>query len=250
MRIIKKIKQRGFFNLVFEILNRIVPESILRCAVMDILELDVDSAIATQPSEEILVENIGADEAKRKLLQQATWNNVPPSELQKHYGYLACLSGPAADKPDHLMCSDFVGGLWVATGEFPETTLGFRLMFQPRQAWIYAAYVDQAIRGKRIYQRTLAVTCKDLDQQGWNEILVAVAPWNKASRYVHEKHSKQKHGRIVAIRFLKFAAVFRMGNIEKSSTFTSDYIERPIKVSIQPDLKACDLSSRFGAGYE
>ena len=226
MGFFQKIKQRGFFNLLARVCQIIVPESFLRFSVWEIFELDVNSATATQMSENVLIENVSNDQAKRKLLQQLTWNSVELAELEKHHGYLTRLSEQSASESG-------VGGLWVATGQYPETALGFRMIFQPRQAWIYAAYVNQAIRGKSIYQRTLAFACEDLDRQGWEEILVAVAPWNKASMYVHKKHSKQKVGRVVAVRFLKFAAIFHFGNIMKSKTFTSDYIERPIQITTQ-----------------
>ena len=226
MGLFKKIKQRGFFNLLARVCQIIVPESLLRFSVWEIFELDVNSATATQMSENVLIENVGNDQAKRKLLQQVTWNSVDPAELEKHYGYSTCLS----EQPASESC---VGGLWVATDRYPETALGFRMIFQPNQAWIYAAYVNPEIRGENVYQRTLAFACEDLERQGWEEILVAVAPWNKASMYVHEKHSKQKMGRVVAVRFLKFAAIFHFGNISKSKTFTTDYIERPIQITTQ-----------------
>lgn len=234
MRVIQKIKQQGALNLLAMTLARIIPKSFLRMAVMDVFELDVESATGTPMSEELLIESVENDPAKRGFLQDATWNEAGASELEKHYGYLARLKEPVQWEPTaELQGMQFAGGLWCATGEFPEKALGFRLMFEPQQAWIYAAYVNKAIRGQNVYQRTLACACDDLDRRGWKELLVAVAPWNKASMYVHQKHSKRKLGRIIAIRFLKFAAVFRLGKIQKSNTFTTDYVERPIKIAVQ-----------------
>ena len=192
---------------------------------MDVYELDLASTTSTSTSKDLSIENVENDKAKRTLLQQATYNNVDASELDNHYGFLARLRQPAdTDSSEDLQDTQFAGGLWVATGEFPEKSLGFRLLFQPLQAWVYAAYVNKAVRGQNVYQSTLASACKELDQKGWQEILVAVAPWNKASVHVHKKHSKRKLGRIIAIRFFKFAAVFRTGKIQKSKTFTTNYL--------------------------
>jgi len=225
LTLLQKIRRRGLVNLLEIQFNRIVPVWLFRFSMGDVFELDVDSLrqIADQSANDGLVYQVVMDCDDRQRLRERTWNSVPIETTQNDYGFAV---GPA-DSP-----TEFQGGVWGGVESFIESNLGFRLLFDADQAWIYCAYIDPSVRGKGAYQRLLAFAVKHLDQQGYHRIYVVVQPWNKASIHVHRKFSQRRVGRITVVRILRWASVFGSGYLTKDRTWTTEPENNPVLFKI------------------
>ena len=124
-----------------------------------------------------------------------------------------------------------VGAFWVATEYFDEHELGVRIVLNQDQAWLFAAMVDKEKRGLGIYSKILQFVTSELGEQGIEDLLVAVNPYNKPSDHIHKKHSDRTAGLVTAIRFLKVAWCFTSGSLKARSRFTSNSLDKPIEFS-------------------
>jgi len=225
MSLIQKIRQRGVINLIEVLFNRIVPVWLFRFSVGDVFELDVDRLrrLAEPSTQDDLCFQIVHEPEDREQLRQKTWNSVPIETTRNDIGFAVS----PADRPQ-----EFLGGVWGGVESFIEANLGFRLVFDADQAWIYCAYIDQSVRGKGTYQRLLAFAVGHLDSLGYHRIYVVVQPWNHASIHVHQKYSRRRVGRIMVVRIFRWTAVFRSGSLAKDRTWTTRPDTNPVLFNI------------------
>jgi hypothetical protein len=223
---LRKIRDRGVI-LSFEILfNRFVPESIFRFSIGDVLELDLaqmTQSWATLESADFTASCV-ANAQERMELRKFTWNSVPLETTQNDYGY--SISKAGANQP-------VLGGVWAGTESFIEAGLGFRIMLENNQAWLYCAYVDGSTRGLGLYKRLLSFVGSDLNKRGFERLLVVIQPWNKASMHAHQRFSRKNLGRIGVLRIFRISFVFCTGNILKNRTITTQQISEPVLLNVR-----------------
>lgn len=214
MSLVQKIRRRGVVNLAEIQFNRWIPVWLFRFAVGDVFELDVDQLrqLAEQSTTDDQIFQVLTDAEDRHRLREKTWNSVPIESTHNDYGF----SVSPGERPEA-----FQGGVWGGVESFIESNLGFRLLFDADQAWIYCAYIDDSVRGKGTYQRLLAFAVGHLYQHGHHRIYVVVQPWNKASIHIHRKFSRRRVGRITVVRILRWVSVFRTGTLKKDRTWTT-----------------------------
>jgi GNAT superfamily N-acetyltransferase len=229
MRVLQKIKNRGVLHTIEAFFNRLVPSWVFRFSVGDVLELNLDQLcdVYQQTKCGELQTQCVTDSAGRALLRKITWNSVPLSSSSNDYGYAVLRTG----RDEKIL-----GGVWGGIDSFLEADLGFQIRLTDDQAWIYCAYVEKEARGSGAYRRVLSFAAHDLRERGYQRLLVVIQPWNKASMYIHKKFAKQTVGRIIAVRLLFLASVFRTGSLAKSKTFTTKLESDPVKISIPPAL--------------
>jgi hypothetical protein len=221
LSLFRKIRDRGLL-LSFEILfNRLVPEWLFRFSVGDVLELDLPQMRDGSSEQEAIGYSLASVEEaqQRNELRRFTWNSVPLETTHNDFGYSIRKSGD--NEP-------VLGGVWAARENFIEAALGFRVVLESNQSWLYCAYVDQNTRGLGIYKKLLAFVGSHLTSQGFDQLLVVIQPWNKASMRVHQRFARKKIGRIVVLRLLRLSFVFCTGAISKSSTLTFNQISNPV----------------------
>lgn len=226
MRLVEKIKQQGLLHLVETSFNRIVPAWLFRFSVGEVLELDLIQlqtlASSTDGSNGSYQFATVATEPDKSLLRAVTFNSVPVETTMHDIGY-------AARRKDD---SAIVGGVWIGADDFLESNLGFQIQLQPNQAWLYCASIDKSVRGRGIYTRLLSEVAKDVLQRGYDQLLVVIQPWNKASMHVHGKYIQQHVGRIIAIRILRWMHVHSSGGMSQDKRLTTQPTHNPIQITI------------------
>jgi L-amino acid N-acyltransferase YncA len=222
---LRKLRKRGIV-LSFEILfNRFVPEWLFRFSVGDVLELDLPQMRQSWASLESAGFSVRCveDPHKRIELRKFTWNSVPLETTEKDFGYVISKSGE--NEP-------VLGGVWAGTQSFIESSLGFRIVLEDNQAWLYCAYVDETTRGLGIYKRLLSFVGSDLTARGFERLLVVIQPWNRASMHSHQRFLRRKIGRICVLRFFRLSFVFCAGGISKSGTITTSQVSDPVLLQV------------------
>lgn len=213
MSILQKLKNRGLIAAIELQFNRIVPAWFFRFSVGDVFELDTEMLCRLNeslPADELAFHHVTSAN-DREQLRAITWNSVPIETTENDFGFAIT----DVDSPQ-----SFQGGVWGGTETFIESNLGFRMILAPDQAWIYCAYINESFRGKGAYQRLLAFAAQHLQDQGYQRLYVVIQPWNKASIHVHRKYSIRRVGRIIAIRFLRLATVFKTGPLIQDRNWT------------------------------
>lgn len=244
----RKIQRRGLFNLLGTVFNRLIPTWLFRFCVMDVSELDADllktplsesagspdsrdspdspvspeSAESAESKDVDLNLSIVTDPDSRQKLRQFCFNNSPDESGLREIGFMAKRDDSQA------IC----GGVWAGIEKYNESDLGFEIELRDDQAWIFCAYVNKENRGQKVYPKLLSLAGHTLEEKQYSQMLVAVAPWNKASIKVHQKFQKRPIGRIVAIRFLSFAIVKCFGKITQTKGLTSSYLNSPILLTM------------------
>jgi L-amino acid N-acyltransferase YncA len=205
--------------------NRFVPASIFRFSVGDVLELDLPRMCQSWTNLESADFTVTCveDTQRRNELRKFTWNSVPAETTENDFGY--SISKARTNEP-------VLGGVWAGTESFIEASLGFRIVLENNQAWLYCAYVDENTRGLGIYKRLLSFVGSDLTTRRFERLLVVIQPWNKASMHVHQRFTKSKIGRIGVLRLLRWSFVFCSGGISKNNTITSQQTSDPVLLRI------------------
>ena len=226
MSFVRKIRDRGLILSTEILFNRFVPAWLFRFSVGDLLELDLpqmrDSWSALK-SDAFVVECV-TDPQERLELRKLTWNSVPLESTANDFGY--AISKVGENEP-------VIGGVWAAQESFIEATLGFQIQLHDNQAWLYCAYVDANTRGLGVYKRVLSCVGHDLTERGFDRLLVVIQPWNKASMHVHQRFTRCKIGRIVALRLGPLSLVFCSRAISKSGTITTKQISDPVLLQVE-----------------
>jgi ribosomal protein S18 acetylase RimI-like enzyme len=222
---LRKLRDRGIVLSLENLFNRIVPEWIFRFSVGDLLELNLPQmcqsweGLESADFELTCVE----DAQKRSELRKFTWNSVPLETTENDFGYAITKTGE--NEP-------LLGGVWAGTETFIEAKLGFRIVLEDNQAWLYCAYVDPNTRGLGIYKRLLSFVGSDLTARGFERLLVVIQPWNKASMHVHQRFIRNKIGRIYVMRLFQLSFVFCTGAITKNSTITTQQEKDPVLLRV------------------
>jgi hypothetical protein len=223
---LRKLLDRGLI-LSFEILfNRFIPESIFRFSIGDVLELDLRQMSQSWTNLESADFTVSCVEnaQERLVLRKFTWNSVPLETTLNDYGYAIAKAG--ANQP-------VLGGVWAGTESFIEAGLGFRIMLEDNQAWLYCAYVDGSTRGLGLYKRLLSFVGCDLMARGFERLLVVIQPWNKASMQAHRRFTRKKLGRICVLRIFRISFVFCTGSISKNRTITTQQMSEPVQLHVR-----------------
>ncbi|TWU46411.1 GNAT family N-acetyltransferase [Rubripirellula reticaptiva] len=208
---LKKIKQQGIFHLIETRFNQWVPAWVFRFSVGDVLEMDLAKLAAqwNQNKSDDFIASVVQSPDDRDRLRKFTWNSVPVETTHDDLGY--AITSAATPKTT-------IGGVWVGTHDFLESNLGFQIKLTECQAWLYCAYVDPATRGLGIYQRVLSFAADDVQSKGFERLLVVIQPWNRSSMRVHQKFTRQRVGRIMVIRVMRWSFVFCNGSVTKDKT--------------------------------
>lgn len=203
-------KKRGLVYPFAIFFNKLVPASIFRFGIMDVYQLSNQTLEQppTSGSAELLLLD---DAAQRKALKSITRNELSETTTESHRAIAI------RDKESRQL----VGGLWVASGHFTETSLAFRLRFSATQRWVYCAFVEKDFRRKGLYSSCLSFTHSELSKLEPVELLVAFNPFNKASFKAHQKYLQTRLARIYSICFLGKAICFSSKGIEKSKLLGS-----------------------------
>ncbi|MGB7325992.1 MAG: GNAT family N-acetyltransferase [Rubripirellula sp.] len=225
-QMLTKIKQQGILHLVETRFNRWVPAWIFRFSVGDVLEIDLGK-LASQwnvNKSDDFVATVVQTQDGRDQLRKFTWNSVPVESTDDDFGYaIASAANPNAT----------LGGVWVGTNDFLESNLGFEIKLSTQQSWLYCAYVDPATRGLGIYKRVLSFAADDVRSKGFERMLVVIQPWNRSSMRVHQQFTRQRVGRIMVIRMLRWSFVFCNGSVTKDKTIVKHASGRPAQLRIQ-----------------
>lgn len=222
---LRKIRDRGIILTAEILFNRFVPESIFRFSVGDVLELDLPRMCENW--KELQSTDFSAtcveDAEKRSELRRFTWNSVPLETTENDFGY--AISRPGQNQP-------VLGGVWAGTESFIESSLGFQMVLEANQAWLYCAYVDENTRGLGIYKRLLSFVGSDVTARGFDRLLVVIQPWNKASMHVHQRFTRNKVGRICVLRLFRLSFVFCTGGLSKNKTVTTRQVSDPVLLRV------------------
>ncbi len=223
--LVRKIRDRGAILSAEILFNRVVPAWLFRFSVGDLLELDLAQMRDSwhQLKSDDFVVSCVTDPQQRSELRKLTWNSVPLESTANDFGYSISKAGKS---------EPVIGGVWAARESFIEADLGFQIELQDHQAWLYCAYVDAGARGLGVYKRVLSFVGKDLSERDFNQLLVVIQPWNKASMHVHQRFCRGKIGRIIALRLGRLSFVFCTGSISKSGTLTTQQMAGPIELRI------------------
>ena len=226
MSILQTIKRRGIISVLETGFHRIVPAWLLRFSVMNVYTLDRKKLVTyveepTNATPGLVLARV-VEKVARENLARSTYNAIPASIIEKHFGYSASVSQKTA--------TQLAGGVWAGVGRFPEIDLGFEFDLSKTQSWIYCAYVNKEMRGKKIYGNVLAFAVNHLHDHGFKEVLVAVNPWNKPSIRAHEKFTGDPFGRIYSIRFLSLAIVFCSGGLKRNRMITFRSGSNPVVI--------------------
>lgn len=226
MSLIKKLRRRGIIHSAETMFNRIVPAWLFRFSIGEVLELDLVqlrslASSIDQPEGNYQFETV-TTENERDNLRKVTWNTVLHHTTLDDIGYAVRRTNDET----------IVGGVWVGVDRFLESNLGFEIDLRSEQAWLYCAYIDKSARDGGVYNRLLAKVAADVLQRGYQQMLVVIQPWNKASIHIHRKYSKRSVGRITAIRLFKLAAVFTHGSITPSKRTTTRPALDPVEITL------------------
>jgi GNAT superfamily N-acetyltransferase len=222
---LKKLFERGLALSFENLFNRFVPEWIFRFSVGDVLELDLPQMCQSWAAVESADFNVKCimDATERTELRTFTWNAVPVETTLNDFGYAIARAGD--DQP-------ILGGVWAGTESFIEANLGFRVMLEDNQAWLYCAYVDENTRGLGLYKRLLSFVGNDLTSRGFERLLVVIQPWNRASMGVHRRFLRNKVGRIIVLRVFRLSMVWCTGRVSKNRRLTTKQTSNPILLRI------------------
>ncbi len=227
MSLIQKLKERSLLHSIEILFNRIVPAWLFRFCTGTVFELDTQKLaelFGEMDKSDFVLTCVEQSSQARDQLRTLTWNSVPLETSANDFGYsIAHLSTP----------EDVLGGVWAGIESFQEANLGFQLLFDDRQSWIYCAYVKPEAQGKGVYKRLLSFSSNDLIEKGYQRICVIIQPWNRASTHVHQKYAMGKIGTITALRVFSLCAVFTTGAVEKDRTITGFPLSKPIRLHIR-----------------
>ena len=219
---ISKIRKMGFKFFFATLFNRIVPQWLFRLRRYVVYEMDVQKLRAASQS---LSEDNGLEfspcqtSVEIEAVETLTWfqRELSTGEFR---AFQATLDG------------QLVGGVWIASKVFDEDELGVRLMLNQQQAWLFAAFVAEQVRGQKVYSQLLSFVVSEVSRD-FPRVLLAVNPDNRPSNAVHKKASCQTLGTVVAIRFLNFSVGWVSGQIRKNRTFTWQATKHPIELTLE-----------------
>jgi len=220
--VISKIRNRGFKFYFAGLFNRVVPQWLFRMRRYFVYEMDVQKL---QTASQQVVGGSGVEvsacrtSAEIEAVEVLTWfrRELSSGDLR---AFQATLDG------------QLVGGVWIASEIFDEDELGVRLILNPQQAWLFAAYVSEQARGKKVYSKLLSFVVSEVSQD-FPQVVLAVNPDNRPSNAVHKKASRRTLGMVVAVRFLKFSVCWTRGQIRKSRTCSWQATKRPIELTLE-----------------
>jgi GNAT superfamily N-acetyltransferase len=222
---LRKLRDRGIVLSLENLFNRFVPEWIFRFSVGDVLELELPQMCrnwADLQSADFTVKSVD-DVQQRSDLRKFTWNAVPLETTENDFGYAITKAGE--NQP-------LLGGVWAGTESFIEANLGFRIMLEGNQAWLYCAYVDENARGLGVYKRLLSFVGSDLTTRGFARLFVVIQPWNQASMRVHQRFLRNKIGRICVLRLFRLSFIFCSSGLSKNGTVTTNQMIAPVVLRI------------------
>ncbi len=212
----KTIRTRGLLFIGATIFNRVVPEWLFRMRYYTVFRLRTD--VEKMPA---LGVNCGWCDREHE--------NVAAEELTC---YRRELSTGKVRATRATIDGALVGAFWCAEKMFDENELGVRVMLAGRQTWLFAAAVDKAYRGRRIFPQLLQFTTHALAKEGIGTQLASVNPVNKSSMAVFSKYSHDQPARVFAIRFLSLAACLTFGEATRDRSFSFNCRRNPIRVQL------------------
>ena len=220
-KIANRIKTRGLISVIENQFNSIVPPWFFRFSIGDVFELGSNQLcqLHEDSSSNGLSFSVVTGSEDRSRLREKTYNSVPVETIENDFGFAIANS----ESPE-----DFQGGVWGGVESFIESNLGFRIMLDSDQAWIYCAFVNDSLRGRGCYQKLLAFAVFHLSQQGYQRFYVVVQPWNKASIHIHRKFSVRRVGRIAVVRLFRLACIYRTGALIQDRTWTLQPETNPV----------------------
>lgn len=137
---------------------------------------------------------------------------------------------------------EIVGALWLAGKSFAEPDLGLSIQLEPRQSWLFSAFVHHEYRRQGIYTELLKFV---LQQSRANdpgvEILLAINPANRRSRIAHEASGLQLVARALVVRCLNMAWgggkwLISPDRLTLRPSWTWNHRIRPVQIHLKPGL--------------
>ncbi len=217
MNPLTEIMNRGILFSVGVLFNRVIPYWLFRCRYFKIYKLGVESPFSK--NDEVSVELL-TEEGDRSELLELTKNQTTDDNLEKSIAFAAML--------DHRK----IGGVWVAKNKFTEPELGIEYLLGNHTGWIYSTHIARPFRRKGHYDTLLRKSTQRLKQMQMTQHMVAVNPWNRASRFAHEKHVDDTVATLFVVRIFKLVFCFSRGKIPIPSHFSGSATRNPIQITI------------------
>jgi GNAT superfamily N-acetyltransferase len=120
---------------------------------------------------------------------------------------------------------------FIATQSFEEAELGLQFELHAADAWLFAAVVDQSMRGQGVYGQLLEFLVDELGRQGMRRILLGVSIGNEPSRRAHARRGAIQIGGITAFRSFGLTVCRRNGQVQRLSPTAFSWA-RPIRLVV------------------
>lgn len=218
-RRLKQIHSRGWLYTLGGWINRIVPERLMRFRVFRVYRLQPRDGFQSSPGQLALRIGWARSAAERELAQQLTYFR----------------SGEAADPDRFRAClawseDQLVGGVWECGGYFDEQELGLRVLLNPDQGWIFAAFVAPQLRGAKIYPRLLNHVLHDGSARVH---LASINVANRASIAAHRHFVVSQTGPCWVLRIFNFSWCWAGKGLQAPKRFTAEARRDPIELHLE-----------------
>jgi len=219
LRRLKQLHSRGWLYTLGSWINRIVPAKLFRSRVFRVYRLDPCEDVQSRAGSLPLEFRWADSREERDLAQQLTYFHSTAADQADRFR--ACLAW--AD-------DQVVGGVWRGTQSFDEEELGVRVMLEPNQAWIFAAFVSPEHRGARIYPRLLNhVLAESRSHAHYASINVT----NRASLAAHRHFVVAQTGPCIVMRLLSVTFCWAGKGLKASESIVINSRQNPIEIRIK-----------------
>ena len=211
-------KSRGMLYTLGIVFCRVVPATVCRMRIFDVVEIgDASAAPIGRENSNVVC----AESSDRERALHATHTEL--DDDAQHTPWLATIQC-GNDTPT------IVGGAWIAKDSFDETDLGVRIQIPKRARWLFAAYVGKAFRGQGIYGRLLSEIIHDPSDT--TTIYLSINSFNHLSLAAHSRFVQKRVGRCLAIRVFGIALCYTSAGLSRDRCCTSNARNHPINIQI------------------
>ena len=193
-----RLQNRGYAYSLGIAINRTIPAWLFRFRVFSVFRLEQLEGTDSLRAYDDDIRFAWAQTDDDRILAEQSTHYQPYSQAHTHQ---ACLAFDG-DQP--------IGGVWIAKESFYETDLGLKILLQPNQSWLFAAYISKSHRQRGIYRRMLRYA---LQSQTDRQVLAAINPTNKASIAAHQSMISETLGTSIAARLFSFACCVCKGRL-------------------------------------
>ncbi len=222
---LKTLRSRGIRYTLGGKFNEFVPAWLFRFRVFRILRLQSLGVDPSSSDAAPLTYRWCETDDDIALAERLTFFRSEADDRKKRFR--ACLANQV---------DDVVGGVWQGTEFFDEDELGVRVMLEPKQAWIFAAFVAKSHRGQRIYPRLLNHVLRE-DQHLIH--YASINTTNRASIAAHAHFAESQTGRCIVIRLFSVTLCWAGRGLNVSRHVTMNGKRHPIEVTF--DLVSRDV---------